>query len=1185
MAITAGAAQVEVTPVFPKWRRKVSSEVTGQHMTAMGRRGGQQVSTGFDSGTSRLGAGIRSAAKAGLIGLGAMGTAATVLGFKTAAAGETAEIAFTTMLGSGKKARKFLDELKAFAAETPFDMPELQTSAQSLVSAGVNANKVIPIMRTLGNVTAGMGTGQEGIKRATVAIQQMQAAQKISGEDLNQLRDAGIPVYDLLAKATNRSKGEVVELAKQGKLGKKDLDAMMKGLESGKGLERFNGMMEKQSKSLSGTWSTLKDTTAMGLADAVEPLLPTVKRSLAGLTGVVESNAPKLRKALQGLVASGPKIVAAFKSLGTPENRAALDNLRSSFSSLGPAMADAKGEGPKLSSVINGVASAVRFASSHVDTLVKYAPAFLGLLAGYKVLQGANNVLGRQSAIGMGLQVASTLSLAASNRALALSQRSVAASTVQATAAERVGLLTRIRGRVATIASTIAERASTAAKKAGAVAQRVLNAVMRMNPLGIVITALTALGVGLVIAYKKSATFRRIVDGAFTGVRRAGSGMVTWFQNVAWPWMSKVFHNIGAVATWLWRKAIQPAFRGMGSLISWWYTHVVRRYFSLVGAVFRGGAATAKWLWQKAIAPSFRGVGAVTKWLYSRAIQPNFARITSTFRGGAKVAKWLYSNGIRPAYDSIASKAKWLWGKTKWAFDKLKAGARSVKDSIVKARDGIRSAWSRLNGILRSPIRKALSWMNTHFIGKLNTMLGKIPGVDLKIPKIPGFDAGGWTGPGSKMTPAGVVHADEFVVKKSSQNSISRVAPGYLDALNQHGAKALSWNAPGYAIGGKVAGLNKRFLEQLSAFNAAAGGRYSVNSGYRSNAHQQLLYNRYLAGRGPVAARPGSSQHNRGLAADLAPSNARNVHGALAKKFGLVWTVPSESWHIEPSWGRGSNAGPGAMAGVAGIGQMYSNPSGWFQKKLSGLTKGFDASKYGLAGKIIPSILKRIGSSIKSRIVAALSFGGGGSGPGMSLSSVAKGTNQIMGKGLAAQMGWTGRQWTALRKLWQKESNWNHKARNSSSGAYGIPQSLPGSKMRSAGADWRTNPQTQIKWGLNYIKGRYRNPVAAWAHSQRLNWYADGGRVKPPTGYAGGTRSATPGPHWVGENGPELRWFRGGERVMDSRRSRQLAGGPSGPLRISGELSMRDGQAYIEGIAEGVYGDLRDGERALEGMH
>jgi len=80
-------------------------------------------------------------------------------------------------------------------------------------------------------------------------------------------------------------------------------------------------------------------------------------------------------------------------------------------------------------------------------------------------------------------------------------------------------------------------------------------------------------------------------------------------------------------------------------------------------------------------------------------------------------------------------------------------------------------------------------------------------------------------------------------------------------------------------------------------------------------------------------------------------------------------------------------------------------------------------------------------------------------------------------------------QFGCLDRLWMKESHWSVTDYNPSSGAYGIPQAVPGSKMRSAGADWRTNPYTQINWGLGYIRARYGSPCNAWAHSVRFNWY------------------------------------------------------------------------------------------------
>jgi uncharacterized protein YabE (DUF348 family) len=99
------------------------------------------------------------------------------------------------------------------------------------------------------------------------------------------------------------------------------------------------------------------------------------------------------------------------------------------------------------------------------------------------------------------------------------------------------------------------------------------------------------------------------------------------------------------------------------------------------------------------------------------------------------------------------------------------------------------------------------------------------------------------------------------------------------------------------------------------------------------------------------------------------------------------------------------------------------------------------------------------------------------------------GSNREIGQRMAADRGWTGSQWTCLESLWTKESGWSHTAANPSSGAYGIPQSLPGNKMATAGSDWQSNPATQIEWGLGYIASVYGSPCSAWGHSQSVGWY------------------------------------------------------------------------------------------------
>jgi hypothetical protein len=101
----------------------------------------------------------------------------------------------------------------------------------------------------------------------------------------------------------------------------------------------------------------------------------------------------------------------------------------------------------------------------------------------------------------------------------------------------------------------------------------------------------------------------------------------------------------------------------------------------------------------------------------------------------------------------------------------------------------------------------------------------------------------------------------------------------------------------------------------------------------------------------------------------------------------------------------------------------------------------------------------------------------------------ADGDPKAIASALLGDYGWDGSQFGCLDKLWTRESNWNPHAHNASSGAHGIPQALPGSKMASAGPDWSDNPVTQIKWGLGYIEGRYGSPCNAWGHSESHGWY------------------------------------------------------------------------------------------------
>ncbi|MFD8673000.1 transglycosylase SLT domain-containing protein [Streptomyces seoulensis] len=135
------------------------------------------------------------------------------------------------------------------------------------------------------------------------------------------------------------------------------------------------------------------------------------------------------------------------------------------------------------------------------------------------------------------------------------------------------------------------------------------------------------------------------------------------------------------------------------------------------------------------------------------------------------------------------------------------------------------------------------------------------------------------------------------------------------------------------------------------------------------------------------------------------------------------------------------------------------------------------------------SAIRRIVSPKKAVTVAALAAGVAGVALGTAPAQAATAPSPSSAQSVAHKMIPNSAQYNAFSKIVEHESGWNVSAQNSSSGAYGLVQALPASKMSSAGSDWKTNPATQIKWGLDYMNSRYGSPVQAWNFWQANGWY------------------------------------------------------------------------------------------------
>ena len=203
----------------------------------------ERVSSSFNKLARTAGAAIAA------LGLGKLAKDA----FDLAAGFEQTEIAFTTLLGSSEKAKSLLKDLDEFANVTPFTNEEVTKASKGLLAYGIEADRLIPTLTAIGNVTS--AAGKEKLPQLILALGQVKAATKLTGNELRQFTEATVPMLDLLAESMGKSAPEVSQLVREGKIGFSDVErALFSASEEG---GKFFNMMERQSQTTSGRISTL----------------------------------------------------------------------------------------------------------------------------------------------------------------------------------------------------------------------------------------------------------------------------------------------------------------------------------------------------------------------------------------------------------------------------------------------------------------------------------------------------------------------------------------------------------------------------------------------------------------------------------------------------------------------------------------------------------------------------------------------------------------------------------------------------------------------------------------------------------------------------------------------------------------------------------------------------------------
>lgn len=233
---------------------------------------------GLGQSMARGGAVMTAAVTVPLAGLG-------LKAIETAGSIEQVAIAFDTMLGSAERATKFLAELKEFAIATPFEFKDLVIAAERLLALGFSAEQVIPTLRAVGDATAALGGGAEKIDAITRALGQMLQKGKVSAEEMKQLSEAGIPAWQMLAEAARTSVADMQQRVRTGFVDAAEaVTTILAGMQ-----ERFGGLMERQSQTVLGMWSSLKDRIFFLLEEIGKPLLPVALSMIRALTPLLEA--------------------------------------------------------------------------------------------------------------------------------------------------------------------------------------------------------------------------------------------------------------------------------------------------------------------------------------------------------------------------------------------------------------------------------------------------------------------------------------------------------------------------------------------------------------------------------------------------------------------------------------------------------------------------------------------------------------------------------------------------------------------------------------------------------------------------------------------------------------------------------------------------------------------------------
>ncbi len=294
------------------------------------------LDTRLRSMSSTIGGALVTGIKRGVTAFGLLTAVVVGFGIKAASNFQLARNSFETLLGSAEKGNALFKELQTLNFKTPFELKELDSSAQQLLRFGVAGGQVVPLLKSIGDIAATSDQPAEALQRLSLAMGQVISKGTLMGQDARQLQEAGFDPYTVLANRLGKTRSEVLQLGAAGKLSSADLVSSL--ISESDGLERFRGGAAKANQTLFGQFSNLKDQLAVDLAGAAQPLVAQLTANMPMITALVSGLVSKIGPPMFTLVGKLGNLLLKFFPILEPIITAVANGFGQLLDAAGPAV-------------------------------------------------------------------------------------------------------------------------------------------------------------------------------------------------------------------------------------------------------------------------------------------------------------------------------------------------------------------------------------------------------------------------------------------------------------------------------------------------------------------------------------------------------------------------------------------------------------------------------------------------------------------------------------------------------------------------------------------------------------------------------------------------------------------------------------------------------------------------------